>query len=113
MIFYTLQGPQYKIEIHDDKIKLIRKGIWGWMSKGMSEYSFPLHDLTKFQVTVPKMFGYSKVECCTQSGKKITFRLSTNSHMMIKIERYLQKVILKNLNHNVNHTEQVPFEQAA
>jgi len=98
VIFYTLQGPKYKIEIHDDKIKLIRKGIWGWLSPKSKETIIQLSELSIFQASSPSLIGYGKLECSTFNGKKIVLRFSTNSQMMSKIERYMQKIILKNYN---------------
>lgn len=95
MIFYTLQGPKYRLEIHDDKMKLIRQTWWGIFGSKNQETIFPLQDLAEFHVAVPKLV-WGKLEWSSFEGRRETFRFSTNSTMVSKIEKYMQKVIIKN-----------------
>jgi hypothetical protein len=95
LIFYTLQGPKYKLEIHDDKIKLIKRSWWSFLSSKGDIIEWQLNDLSQFQITVPK-FIWGKLELATFDGKKNSFRFSTNSIMMEKIEKYIHKLIIKN-----------------
>lgn len=94
MIFYTLQGPIHCLEIHDDKIKLIKKNWMRFFSKKqMLEYK--LSELTEFRVTSPKLIT-GRLEWSTLDGTKGCFRFSTNSVMMGKIEKYIHTRITKN-----------------
>lgn len=96
MIFYTLQGPTYHLEIHEDKIKLIPKG-WAWIFTPKNEcLEWKLQDLSQFQISVPK-FVWGKLEWSTFDGRKGTYRFTTNAVMVSKIEKYLHKLIIKNL----------------
>lgn len=95
MIFYTLQGPKYRLEIHDDKIKLIRKGFWGLFSNGQSHMEWRLDELAQFQISAPK-FIWGKLEWSTFDGTKNSFKFTTNAAMVAKIERYMHKLVLKN-----------------
>jgi len=97
LIFYTLQGPTSKLEIYDDKIKLL-KGAWSHLftKKEMGD-SWKINELSYFEITVPKFLFFSgKIEWTTFSGEKGTFRFSTNPQMVKKIEIYLQKRVIKN-----------------
>lgn len=94
MIFYTLQGPGQKLEIHHDKVKLIKTG---WLSffRKKSHLTWDLQQLSDFHVSVPKLI-WGKIEWSTFDGQKHHFRFSTNALMVSKIEKYLQKLIIKN-----------------
>ncbi len=97
LIFYTLQGPTSKLEIYDDKIKLL-KGAWlNVFTKKDSGDTWKISELSYFEITVPKFLFFSgKIEWTTFSGEKGTFRFSTNAQMVKKIEIYLQKRVIKN-----------------
>lgn len=95
LIFYTLQGPNYKLEIHDDKLKLIKRSWWSLFSSKNDIIEWQLSELSQFQITVPK-FIWGKLDLATFDGKKNSFRFSTNSIMMEKIEKYVHKLIIKN-----------------
>lgn len=95
MIFYSLKGPNYKLEIHDDKIKLIRRAWWIMFSPKNEVLEWKLSELSHFQIIVPK-FVWGKLEWASFDGKKSSFRFSTNSVMMDKIEKYMHKLIIKN-----------------
>lgn len=101
MIFYTLTGPKYKLEIHDDKIKLIKRVWWSAFSKQDRVTEFKLSELTQFQISIPKLI-WGKLEWATQDGNKCSFRFSTNSVMMTKIEKYMHKLIMKNIERRQN-----------
>lgn len=95
MIFYTLQGLKYRLEIHDDKIKLIKKGLFGIFPSRQENQEWELNELSQFQITSPK-FIWGKLEWKTFDGDKTTFKFTTNSTMVSKIERYMHKLVLKN-----------------
>lgn len=94
MIFYTLQGPKYKLEIHDDKLKLTKKSWWALFGKNEA-IEWNIQELSQFQISSPK-FIWGKLEWATFDGKKCSFRFTTNSVMMGKIEKYVHKLIIKN-----------------
>ena len=98
VIFYTLQGPKYNLEIHDDKIRLVRKGwsrVFTSSKDAISEWR--LTDLAQFQISRPKVI-WGKLEWSTFDGQNGACSFSTNAVMVGKIERYLHKLIIKNLN---------------
>jgi hypothetical protein len=95
MIFYTLQGPKSKLEIHHDKLKLTNRAFWNIFSSKKNQTEWKLSELSHFKITVPK-FIWGKLEWSTSDGNKESFRFTTNSEMMKKIEKYMQKVIIKN-----------------
>ncbi len=95
LIFYSLKGPKYKLEIHDDKLKLIKRAWWvPFASKG-EILEWKLSDLSQFQIATPKLV-WGKLEWSNFDGKKASFRFSTNAIMMDKIEKYMHKLIIKN-----------------
>ncbi len=97
MIFYTLRGPTAKLEIYNDKIRLIKKTWVKLLSKKESSDTWFISDLSEFEITVPKFLFFSgKIEWTTFSGQKGSFRFTTNALMTKKIETYLQKRVLKN-----------------
>jgi hypothetical protein len=97
VIFYTLQGPTYHLEIHEDKIKLIPRG-WSRLFTPKSEnLEWKLQDLGQFQISVPKLV-WGKLEWSTFDGRKGSYRFTTNAIMVSKIEKYLHKIIIKNFN---------------
>ena len=95
MIFYTLYGPTSKLEIHNDKIKVMRNPILGFFHRKDRLMEFKLDELSYFNITEPKVV-WGKVECATECGKKGSFRFTTNAVMMSKIEKYLNTLIAKN-----------------
>jgi hypothetical protein len=101
LIFYTLQGPKYKLEIHDDKIKLIKKAWWSIFSSKNEVLEWRLDELAQFQIAVPK-FIWGKLEWASFNGNKTSFRFSTNAVMMDKIEKYVHRLILKNVQRRQN-----------
>lgn len=107
MIFYTLQGLQSKLEIHDDKIKLIKNTWWGAITGKEQVIEFKLGELSEFNITSPK-FIWGKLEWMTFEGAKGSFRFSTNSIMMDKIEKYMHKLVLKNIQREQNV---IPFKR--
>jgi hypothetical protein len=98
MIFYSLKGPNYKLEIHDHKLKLVRRVWWALFASKNEITEWKLEEINHFQITVPK-FIWGKLEWATNDGKKGSFRFTTNSVIMQKIEKYMNKLIQKNLQH--------------
>lgn len=96
MIFYTLQGPAYELEIYEDKIKLVKKS-WAIFSRKHEIDTFSINELSKFEITVPKFLFFSgKLHWETFKGDTGHFRFSTNPQMVKKIETYIQKRVIKN-----------------
>ena len=110
MIFYTLQGPQHRLEIHDDKIKLIKKPLWRLFKNQNEIEEWSLQELSKFQISVPKVI-WGKLEWSTFNGSQSSFHFSTNNLMMIKIEKYVQKLINKNVQRQQNIVEEVKIKK--
>jgi hypothetical protein len=96
MIFYTLHGPSYKLEIHDDKIRLVKKGLLNLFRSPKDFHEYPLSELIHFEVTSPKFLFWGQLEFASGDGQKRTLRFSTNQQMMAKIEKYIQKIVAKN-----------------
>ena len=96
MIFYTLQGPNYKLEIHDDKLRLIRKGMMRVLSREPRFVDWDLQSLASFEISIPQYILWGKLEWKSFDGKQGNFRFSTNADMVKKIEKYLQKLIIRN-----------------
>jgi hypothetical protein len=96
MIFYTIQGPKYRMEIHDDKIRLVKKGIFSFFSKFDENSTYPLSELIHFEVTSSKFILWGKIEFTMSTGEKKMVRFSTGQQMMNKIEKYIQKIVVKN-----------------
>jgi hypothetical protein len=97
LIFYTLQGPNYELEIHEDKIQLIKRPWASWFFKKKEIHSWQIKDLSIFEISVPKFLMFSgKLHWQTFSGETGTFKFSTTPAMVKKIETYLQKRVIKN-----------------
>jgi hypothetical protein len=94
MIFYTLQGLKYKIEIHDEKIKLIKRNFIFYLNfDEVIEYS--LSELAQFSITYPKyLLGEIKWTTFNGDQKKLSF--TSNVNVAVKIERYMHKLVFKN-----------------
>jgi hypothetical protein len=106
MIFYTILGPSHLIEIHEDKIILMKR-TWLKLVTGSGPIKiWKLDDLAQFNITIPQYLLWGKVEWKSFDGHSGAFRFSTNTLMMKKIELYLQKKILKN--HQKNLGEESP-----
>ena len=95
MIFYTLKGPRNKLEIHDNKIKLVKSAWWSIFSPKDEMLEWDLNEIAKFQI-VKTHFFWGKLEWANFEGQKCSFRFSTNLIMMDKIEKYIHKLILRN-----------------
>lgn len=95
MIFYTIQGPGHELEIHDDKMKLTKKPWLKQFSRKDAVRVWELKNLSGFELT-PNFF-WGKIEWRAEDGTKGSFRFSTNPEMVRKIEKYMQKMILKNI----------------
>ncbi len=96
MIFYTLQGPHYNLEIHDDKLRLIRKGWFTRLSREPRFVDWDLAALAHFEITIPQYILWGKLEWKSFEGNRGAFRFSTDAAMVKKIEKYLQKLIIRN-----------------
>lgn len=103
MIFYTLKGPKYNLEIHDDKIKLVKRTWWRLLSSKNELLEWKLDELSQFQIASPK-FIWGKLEWANYGGNTSSFRFSTNTVMMDKIEKYMHKLILKNFQRSQEST---------
>lgn len=102
MIFYTIQGPKYRLEIHEDKITLIKKKWFPLWNSSPQSASWSIQELSHFEITVPKFFLISgKIQWQTFNGEQGQFRFTTTPAMVKKIETYLQKRVIKN--HNINN----------
>ena len=96
MIFYTIQGPKYRLEIHDDKLRLITRGMFSLFNNKNDHPTFPLNEIIKFEITSSKFIFWGKLEFTMSNGEKRNIRFSTNQQMMNKIEKYIQKIVIKN-----------------
>ena len=96
MIFYTLQGPGYKLEVHEEKMYLLKRGWLRFFSKRSEIEAWELNELSSFEITVPKFIFTGKVSWTSFDGRSGTFRFSTNFQMMKKIELYFRKRVMKN-----------------
>lgn len=97
LIFYTLQGPKFNLEIHEDNIKLVKKKWFRIWNRTPTVTSWEIKNLSQFEVTVPRFFIFSgKIEWKTFEGQQGQFRFTTTPAMVKKIETYLQKRVIKN-----------------
>lgn len=105
MIFYTLKGPSYELEIYEDKIRLVKKP-WIKIFRKQETLDYPIKDLSQFEITVPKFMMVSgKLEWHTFNGEVGQFRFTTTPAMVKKIETYIQKRVIKN--HQAMHQAKV------
>ena len=97
MIFYTIQGPKYRLEIHENTIKLVPKK---WFNIGESkapEQSWEIQQLSLFEMTRSKFMIFTgQLKWETFEGSQGIFNFNTSPVMVKKIETYLQKRIIKN-----------------
>lgn len=96
MIFYTLKGPRFELEIHDHEIKLVKRSWLNFLKKKPNITTWNIQGLSQFEISVPQFILWGKLEWSTFDGHKGSFRFSTDAAMVKKIETYLQKRILKN-----------------
>ena len=96
MIFYTLQGPDEILEIHDTKLVVIKKGFKTFFSKADPVTTFPMEELAGFEIKAPKFIFAGKLEWVSVNGEVKTFRYTSPHEMVKKIERYMQKRAEKN-----------------
>ncbi len=97
MIFYTLKGPSYELEIYEDKIRLVKKPWIKIFSRKQETLDWPIKELSQFEITVPKFMMVSgKLEWHTFNGEVGQFRFTTTPAMVKKIETYIQKRVIKN-----------------
>ncbi len=97
MIFYTIQGPSHVLEIHNDKIKLSKKSWLKHISKKDPITTWEVQTLTGFEISAPKRILWGKIEWRSLDGNKCAIHFSTNPEMVRRIEKYMQKMILKNI----------------
>lgn len=95
MIFYTLSGPTSKLEIHNDRIKLMRNPFLGFFWRKDRLMEFKLDELALFTISEPKSL-WGKIEWASEDGNKASFHFTTNAVMMSKIEKYMHTLIAKN-----------------
>lgn len=103
MIFYTLSGPKFKLEVHDDKIKLVRRVWWKLLSREPQISTWEVQNLSTFTMTNPSFLSMGRLEWQSVNGQKGGFRFTTNAEMVKKIERYLQEKIIKNEEKKIAH----------
>jgi hypothetical protein len=96
VIFYTLKGPCYNLEIHDTKIILVKKGWWRLFSFGPHGLAWDTEQLSNFKITSSKGLLWGKLEWQNFAGQSESFRFMTNMEMVQRIEKYLQKVTVRN-----------------
>jgi hypothetical protein len=104
VIFYTIQGPAYELEIHDDKMKLTRKTWLRTFTRKDPMKVWDLKSLAGFQITTSHFWMWGKIQWKDEDGSYETFRFSTNPEMVRKIEKYMQKIILKNIQKKSTHS---------
>jgi hypothetical protein len=105
LIFYTLKGPSYELEIYQDKLRLVKKPWIRIFSRKQETLEWPIKELSHFEITVPKFMMVSgKLEWQTFKGEVGHFRFNTTPAMVKKIEAYLQKRVIKN--HQAMHEAQ-------
>ncbi len=96
MIHYTLQGPTFKLEIHEDKMYLKRKVWWKLFSSKKNDNVWFLSGLKEFNMSITQNSFWGKLEWESFDGIKGSFSFSTKPEMVQKIEKYMHKKILKN-----------------
>lgn len=98
MIFYTIQGPKYRLEIHEDKIALVPNNWFANWKNHKTISTWPIEELSRFEIVTPKFFIISgKIQWQTFKGEEGYFRFTTTPEMVKKIETYLQKRVIKNI----------------
>jgi hypothetical protein len=100
VIFYTIQGPGYELEIHDDKMKLTKKSWLRSLSRKDAVKTWELKTLAGFEISKPSYWVWGKIHWKSEDGHHESFRFSTNPEMVKKIEKYMQKMIQKNIQRN-------------
>ena len=97
MIFYTIQGPKYCLEIHEDSIKLVPKKWFHFGEEKGPEQTWEIQKLSLFEMTRSKFMIFTgQLKWETFEGTQGVFRFNTSPAMVKKIETYLQKRIIKN-----------------
>ena len=74
----------------------LKKGIFSFFSKFDENSTYPLNELIHFEVTSSKFILWGKIEFTMSTGEKKEVRFSTGQQMMNKIEKYIQKIVVKN-----------------
>ena len=97
MIFYTIQGPGHELEIHDDMIKLKKKSWLRPITKKKTIAEWNIRSLSGFEISSPRFLFWGKIEWRSYDGTRGSFRFSTSPEMVKKIEKYMQKMIMKNV----------------
>lgn len=75
---------------------LHKKGWIKYLSRQPHTINFPMSKLINFEISVPKMVLWGKLEWKTSDGTKGSFLFSTDSEMVKKIEKYMQHKLDKN-----------------
>jgi hypothetical protein len=96
VIYYTVKGPSFHLEFHEDKLQLIKRSWPDFLRKQKIINTWSLDELSSFKISMPKYILWGKLEWETFEGEKGTFRFSTNALMVQKIEKYMQKKVIKN-----------------
>jgi hypothetical protein len=97
VIFYTLKGPSYELEIYADKMQLVRKSWMRLFLRAPVVNSWEIDELSQVEISASKFILISgKLNWQTFDGGTGTFRFTTSPAMVKKIELYLQKRVTKN-----------------
>ncbi|MGE3611323.1 MAG: hypothetical protein AB7I27_17145 [Bacteriovoracaceae bacterium] len=101
MVFYTLSGPAYTLEVYQDKITLKRKW-WKVFSKAPKVLEWKLDHLAEFNISHKSSRLWEELKWKSFDGIEGRFYCSTNRLMLEKIEKYMNKRIMQN-KHDENH----------
>jgi radical SAM superfamily enzyme YgiQ (UPF0313 family) len=105
LIFYTLKGPSYKLEISENSLKLVKKSWFQFFTPKPHTESWEIDKLSVFEMSSNTILG-GKLQWQTFEGVEGSFRFSTSTLMVKKIETYLQKKVIKN-HQNLNALKNV------
>jgi len=89
MICYTLKGRGHSLEIHQDKLLLLKKPWFLFFIKPTPK-AWKISDLAHFEMVE------NKIEWKDFEGREAIFHFRGNPEMVKKIETYLQKKVEKN-----------------
>lgn len=102
VVFYTLKGPGYKLEVYQDKINLKRRW-WKLIGKEPRIQEWKLDELSEFIVNQDVSRFWGELKWKSFDGIEGRFYCSTNPQMLQKIEKYLNKRISHNKSEPQKH----------
>jgi hypothetical protein len=113
LIFYTIQGLGFNLEVQQDQIRLVRKSWFFNFSKTTEVSKWEIKNLKNFEISSPKSFLFSgEITWETVDGESGHFNYSTSPLMVKKIATYIQKRILKNQQRQNPPIDQLQFMAA-